>query len=76
LPVLYVFVFDKNAVYGARGTPPVDEKALGELDLVSKSASGPVSGSITITDRVFGWAAARSPKLGPDVGIAVLRSEI
>jgi hypothetical protein len=76
LPVLYVMLFDKSAVYGARQTPPVNEKALKDVDLVSKTAGGVAEGPITITDRAFGWAAVRVPKLGPDVGIVVLRSEI
>jgi len=76
LPVLYVFLFDKNGVYGARGTPPPDEKALADLNLTEKTTAGPVDSPITIADRAFGYAAARVPKLGPDVGIVVLRSEI
>ena len=76
LPVLYVFVFDKDGVYGARGTPPPDEKALADLKLSEKTAAGPVDSPLTIADRAFGYAAARVPKLGPDVGIVVLRSEI
>jgi hypothetical protein len=76
LPVLYVFLFDKNAVYGDRQTPRINEQALKDLDLVGKTSGGPANGPITITDRVFGWAAARVPKLGPEVGIVVLRSEI
>ena len=76
LPVLYVLLFDKDGVYGARGTPPPDEKALGELGLTAKTANGPVDAPLVIADRPFGYAAARVPKLGPDVGIVVLRSEI
>ena len=76
LPVIYVFLFDKEAVYGARGTPPINEKVLGELHLSDKTAAGPVDAPITIEDRAFGWAAARAPKLGDGVGIVVLRSEI
>jgi hypothetical protein len=76
LPVLYVFLFDKGGVYGARGTPALNEKALGELGLVDRTAAGPADAPITIGERAFGWAAARVPKLGPDVGIVVLRSEI
>lgn len=76
LPVLYVMLFDKNAVYGPRGTPPVNEKALFDLGLLEKTQAGPASGTLDITERAFGWAAARAPKLGPDVGIAILRSEI
>jgi hypothetical protein len=76
LPVIYVFLFDKAAVYGARGTPPVNEKALHDVDLVSKTANGPADGPLMIEARAFGWAAVRAPKLGPDLGIVVLRSEI
>jgi len=76
LPVLYVFLFDKETVYGARGTPPVNEKTLAGLNLAEKTAAGPVDAPITIEDRAFGYAAARVPKLGDGVGIVVLRSEI
>ncbi len=76
LPVLYVAVFDRTGVYSAPQTPSVNDKALVDLGLVDKSAGGPVSGVLTITDRDFGYAAQRAPKLGSDVGIVVLRSEI
>jgi hypothetical protein len=76
LPILYVTLFDKAGVYGAPATPAVNEKALADADLIGKTASGPVQGTLNITDRDFGYAAARCPELGPDVGIAVLRSEI
>jgi hypothetical protein len=76
MPVLYVFLYDKENVYGARGTPPGNEKALQAVNLVEKTANGPADSPLTIEDRAFGWAASRVPKLGPDVGIVVLRSEI
>jgi hypothetical protein len=76
IPVFYVAVFDKSGVYSAPLTPPVDEKALADQDLFSKTAGGPAQGTAAITDRAFGWAAARTPKLAPDTGIAVLRSEL
>jgi hypothetical protein len=76
MPILYIAVFDKTGVYGAPQTPPVNEKALADADLEAKTASGPSEGTVTISDRDFGYAAARVPKLGPDVGVAVLRSEI
>lgn len=76
MPVLYVFVFDKDGVYGARGTPPTDEKVLAEQSLTTKTESGPIDSPLTIEDRPFGYAASRVKKLGPDVGIVVLRSEI
>jgi hypothetical protein len=81
LPILYVALFDKEHVYGAAAPgsppfPPVNEKALEELHLIDKTASGPAEGAIKITDRDFGWAAARTPKLGSDLGVVLLRSEI
>ncbi|MBS2014417.1 MAG: hypothetical protein JST00_16130 [Deltaproteobacteria bacterium] len=77
LPVIYVFLFDKDTVYGARGTPPVNEKTLADLKLAEKTnATGTADAPIVIEDRSFGWAATRVKKLGDDVGIVVLRSEI
>lgn len=76
LPVVYVLLFDKEGAYGPRGVPPVNEKMLGELDLVTKTASGSASGVLEITERAFGWGAARLPRLGEDIGVVVLRSEI
>ncbi len=76
MPIVYVGVFDKSGVYTAPQTPPTNEKALVDLDLVSKTSSGAASGSLNLTDRAFGWAAVRVPRLGADIGVAVLRSEI
>ena len=76
LPVFYVAVFDKSGCYGAPHTPDVNEKALVDADVVAKTANGPAQGTLRITDRDFGWAAARVPKLGDDAGVAVLRSEL
>lgn len=81
LPILYVCLFDKDNVYGAASpgaipVPEVNEKELTKVGLHVKTASGPASSAIRITDRDFGWAADRLPKLGPDVGVVVLRSEI
>lgn len=76
IPVFYVAVFDKTGVYPAPTTPQVNEKALAGVDLVGQTAAGPAQGTLNITDRGFGWAAARTPKLAPDTGIVVLRSEL
>jgi len=75
LPVFYAFVFDETGVYGAPLTPAVDEKALATEDLEGKTASGPAHGAVTIDDRAFGFGAVRTPRLGPGVGLVVLRSE-
>jgi hypothetical protein len=76
MPVFYVAVFDKSGVYSAPLTPPIDDDALRKQDLVGKTASGPFQGVIDITDRAFGFAACRTPKLAPDTGIVILRSEL
>ena len=76
LPILYVAVFDSTGVYSAPLTPPVNDKALADLDLIGKTAAGPVHGVVSITERDFGYAAVRVPKLAADVGVAILRSEI
>lgn len=82
MPILYVCLFDKENIYGARApgaipVPEINEKALAEVGLSQKTEGGAVAAAaIKITDRDFGWAAARLPKLGPEVGVVVLRSEI
>ncbi len=76
LPVFYVAVFDKSGVYSAPRTPPVNEKALSDLDLAQKTQSGPYQGTVSITDRTFGVGAVRTPKLSPEAGVVVLRSEL
>jgi len=76
LPILYVAVFDRTGVYAAPQTPAVNEKALADASLVDKTASGVAQAPLSITDRDFGYAAARAPKLGPEIGVVVLRSEL
>ena len=76
IPVFYVAMFDKTGVFTAPLTPDIDEKALATQDLVNKTASGPASGTLTITDRTFGWAAQRTPKMAAETGVVVLRSEL
>lgn len=76
LPVFYVGVFDKTGVYTAPLTPLVNEQAMVDQGLVEKTANGTYSGTVTLTDRDFGFAAKRTPKLGPDSGVVVLRSEL
>jgi hypothetical protein len=75
LPVFYTAVFDKAGVYASPLTPDVDTQALAAQDLAAKTAGGPVTGTVTIADRPFGYAAQRTPKLAPDTGIVVLRSD-
>lgn len=76
MPIIYVAVFDASGVYTAPKTPQVNEKALADQNLLEATKNGPAKGTVTITDRGFGWAAIRTPSLAPDTGVAVLRSEI
>lgn len=81
MPIVYVCLFDKENVYGAAApgatpVPEVNEKALAQAGLHGKTESGIASSPLAIEGRDFGWAAARLPKLGKDVGVVVLRSEI
>jgi hypothetical protein len=76
MPVFYVAVFDASGVYSERTTPKVDEQALADAKLVDATKAGPYQGTVTITDRAFGYAAKRTPKLGDETGIVVLRSEL
>ena len=76
MPIEYIGVFDQDGVYMAPLTPPVDEQALATLNLTAATASGQASGTLTLTDREFGWSAIRTPKLGPQAGVVVLRSEL
>jgi hypothetical protein len=81
MPILYVCLFDKDRIFGAAApgaqpVPEADEKALADLGLFAKTAAGPAASPLPIADREFGWAAARLPRLGPELGVVVLRSEI
>jgi len=77
LPLFYVFVFVGPKAYGAPVTPLVNAQTLEGLDLPAKTADGATFHQrIEITGRVYGVAAKRVPKLWPDAGVAVIRSEI
>jgi hypothetical protein len=76
LPLVYVFVVVGSKVYGAPVTPRVNSETLQKLDLPSKTADGATfHQTVEITGRGFGLAARRAPRMGPDIGVAVLRSE-
>lgn len=75
-PLLYLFVVKDTQAYGSPVTPDVSAEAIGKLDLVTKTASGPYRGSIEITHRAFGVAAERTPDLGDNAAVAVIISEI
>jgi hypothetical protein len=74
--LVYVFVVKGKTAYGAPIAPDVNAQAVEQLDVVGKTASGPYRGTLEITGRGFGVAAARAPELGDDAALAVLATEI
>lgn len=75
-PLVYVFVVVGKAVYGAPVTPEVSAAAVAGIDPLGKVKGDEVIAErLELTGRGYGLAVRRTPALGPDVGIAVLRSE-
>jgi hypothetical protein len=76
-PLVYVFVLTGSKAYGAPVTPLVNSETLEQLGLGGKTENGVVfHQQLDITSRGYGLAARRAPKMGTDIGVAVLRSEI
>jgi hypothetical protein len=76
-PLLYVFLVVGQEVFGAPMSPEVDIQAIAEQNPLSKLKGESVwTVSVSITNRVYALAVQRTPVLGPDVAIAVLRSEV
>jgi hypothetical protein len=77
LALVYVFALAGPKAYGAPVTPLLNAQTIEGLGLAAKTESGVVfHQQLEITGRGYGLAARRAPKMGPDVGVAVLRSEI
>ena len=75
-PLLYVYVVVEKDVFGAPVSPDVNAKTVAEERFLEKAqGSGVVVAQREITGRGFGLAFQRTPALGPEVGIVVLRSE-
>jgi hypothetical protein len=76
-PLVYAFVFAGTKVYGAPVTPLLNAETLEGLGLLGKTEGGVTfHQTIEITGRGYGLAARRASKMGADVGVVVLRSEI
>ncbi|MFC1643094.1 hypothetical protein ACFL5O_10505, partial [Myxococcota bacterium] len=76
-PLVYVFVIVGSEVYGAPISPEVDIKAIRDQQPLAKVQGDAVwSIPLTITSRAHGLAVKRTPSLGSDVAVAVLRSEV
>lgn len=76
MPLVYVFVVSGKAAYAAPAAPDVNVDAVAKQDALSRILGDAVfATSLEITGRSFGLAVRRTPALGRDVGVAVLRSE-
>lgn len=75
-PLVYVYVVVGKQLFYAPVSPEVIARTLGEQNLAARvQGKDPLVLELDITGREFGVAFARTPELGQDVGIAVLRSE-
>lgn len=76
VPLLYVYVLVGDAAFGAPVAPVVNGKAVLEQRPLSHIQGDQVwAHPLEIEGRSFGVAVQRVAELGPDVAIAVLRSE-
>jgi hypothetical protein len=76
MPLVYVFVVVDKDVYGAPVSPEVSARAIAALDPLAKiQGEQQHSEELEITGRWFGLAIQRTPALGANVAVAVLRSE-
>lgn len=77
MPIVYAFVLRDGKAYGAPVVPEVNAKAIEGLQLGSKlSGDATFHGQVEITNRTFGVAAKKAPKLCDTCAIALLRSEL
>lgn len=75
-PLVYVYIIDGKAAYGAPVSPEVNAQAIQKFDgLANARESNAFTTTLEITGRAFGLAVRRAPALGAEVGVAVLRSE-
>ncbi|HYQ18828.1 MAG TPA: hypothetical protein VEQ58_23795, partial [Polyangiaceae bacterium] len=75
-PLVYVYVVVEKEAYGAPISPDVNAKAVKDSGLMGRaSGEAVVDTALEIEGRDFGIAVRRVPALGPDVAIAVVRSE-
>jgi hypothetical protein len=76
VPLTYVYLIVKNQAYGAPTAPLVTARVLSETKISDKlKAAEGYSEVREIEGRVFGIAASKAVDLGPDVAIAIVRSE-
>jgi hypothetical protein len=75
-PLVYVYVLVEKEAFGAPISPDVNAKAVKQSGLFGRASGETVADSAQeIEGRDFGIAVKRVPALGPEVAIAVVRSE-
>jgi hypothetical protein len=75
-PLVYVYVLVEKEAFGAPISPDVNAKALKDGGFLGRATGETVvDAAQEIEGRDFGIAVKRVPALGPDVAIAVVRSE-
>jgi len=75
-PLVYVFVVVGQSAYGTPISPLINAQEVERQNpLAGATETVPFARRIEITGRPFGLAVIRTPSLGKDAGIAVLRSE-
>lgn len=74
-PLVYVYVVVGKAVFGAPLSPVVNAEVVAAQNFMAVPAADAVTREVEITEREFGIGFVRTPELGKDVGIAVVRSE-
>jgi len=76
LPLVYVYLVVDKEAYGAPVSPDVNAKAVKDSGLMGRATGeSVVDAAQEIDGRDFGIALQKVPALGPDVAIAVVRSE-
>lgn len=74
-PDLWVAVFNAQYTWLQEGAPQPLEDAARATGLFAKTAGGQWSGTFDVLNKGWGAAAKRFPKLGADLGVAVLRHD-
>jgi hypothetical protein len=75
-PLLYVFLLAGQEVFGAPTSPQVNADRIGDLRVLDKVRGEAIfTTPLEIDGRSFGLAVKRTPALGSDTAVAVLRSE-
>ena len=75
-PLIYAFMVVGDQVFSAPATPQINADEIAKLDVLGRlEGEAAWAKPLEITGREFGFAAQRTPSLGDDVAVAVLRSE-